>query len=236
MPKKSKQLMLRIMWAVPLIAVGVWAFSWGGYWWGMFLIILAIPMNGEVIYQRVTCHDRTAGWLWHCLLLVFCGNLGFWVMFQLRHTKQGTALIFIGAVMVIFFDTFSLLSGWVLARNGGHKITRESPNKTWEGLIGGTLLSMAAGIYTLQQVEHRYTVISINRTAMYLLLLILPVVAFFGDLNESMAKRRLFKNRRSPKSIKDFSQLLGPHGGLCDRFDAMTAVFATVGLVWLWLV
>lgn len=237
MSNKWKELYERFVYGLLLLGLGRWAFISSRGWWGLFVAVLAASIVGEVIYRLHTCYGKKIGYELHCALLVVFGVLGSWVMYSLRTTEQGTALLIFGAVMVICFDTFSYLFGWVLSRfTGGHKITPyESPNKTWEGFIGGYVSSIVAGVFTLRVVENRYVKTNIGWPLW--LALALPLVAFFGDLNESMAKRRLcFHKRRDSPSIKDFSRVLGPHGGVSDRFDAMTAVFATVGLSWLLLI
>lgn len=89
-----------------------------------------------------------------------------------------------------------------------------SPNKTWEGLLGGvifsSLLSLAMGI-------------ALTPLTWPLLLAlggILAVIGFAGDLFYSFIKRRL--------SIKDFSTLIKGHGGILDRVDSL--VFTTPAL------
>jgi phosphatidate cytidylyltransferase len=52
----------------------------------------------------------------------------------------------------------------------------------------------------------------------YFFSILLPFVAFFGDLFESAIKRRA--------DIKDSSNLLKGHGGVWDRFDSM--IFYTI--------
>ena len=104
-------------------------------------------------------------------------------------------------------------------RFGRHKIApRSSPNKTWEGLIGGiagsTIFSLLLGLHFELG------------SAMHLACLgfVLAIVGFFGDLVFSNTKRQL--------GIKDFSQLIPGHGGILDRVDSL--VF-TAPALYLWL-
>lgn len=92
-----------------------------------------------------------------------------------------------------------------------------SPNKTWQGLIGGVLVSQCvtlvlAGYFDLG---------SPARMAVYALLL--SVGGFVGDLMFSAAKRQM--------GIKDFSQLIPGHGGILDRVDSL--VITAPLLYWL---
>jgi phosphatidate cytidylyltransferase len=86
---------------------------------------------------------------------------------------------------------------------------RLSPNKTWEGLVGGMVAAVVLGgiVGTLLapwdgSISHGLA-----------LGLVVAIVAPIGDLCESMIKRDL--------GVKDLGTLLPGHGGVLDRFDAM---------------
>lgn len=91
---------------------------------------------------------------------------------------------------------------------GKHKLfLRVSPKKTWEGSIGGGIMSLVAafGISFF-----------IPDLAMYqwmILSLIIVVFGSYGDLVESLFKRSL--------AIKDSGDLIPGHGGFLDRFDGL---------------
>lgn len=105
---------------------------------------------------------------------------------------------------------------------GKHKfIPRISPNKTWEGAIGGYLtgaiLSFLFG----------YFFCNLPLQLMITSSLVLPAIAEVGDLAFSSIKRR-FK-------IKDFGSFLPGHGGILDRIDSLLfclMVFHVFMLVW----
>ena len=229
----AKKFMQKTVVAVPLLVVGLWSVNKGGDWWGWFLAVIAVATIGEIVYQQFNCHDKRKGHVIHCSLHMLFTVLGCAVMYDLRTTKQGTALIVLGGVMVIAFDVFSQVSGMLLAQKGGLKIApKESTNKTLQGLFGGMIVSVTAGGVAYHLLQAHYTTIPIDAGWMFIMMGYLPIIAYFCDLNESMAKRRLFKNRRERESIKDFSKLLWAHGGVSDRFDSWMAVFSTVGFAW----
>ena len=102
-------------------------------------------------------------------------------------------------------DTGAYLSGSLL---GKHKLfPRISPKKSWEGSIGGALLTVAGAV-----------VISLFYGFMNVwqwvgMALVVVVFGTFGDLTESMVKRHL--------GIKDSGKMLPGHGGILDRLDSM---------------
>lgn len=102
-------------------------------------------------------------------------------------------------------DTFAYIAGRLI---GGPKLAPKiSPNKTWAGLIGG---SIAAGLVLgalAQWVNMPYAV------WFYGLGLILGGVAQMGDLLESYLKRQA--------GFKDSGSLLPGHGGVLDRIDGL---------------
>ncbi|MDX1904790.1 MAG: phosphatidate cytidylyltransferase [Thermonemataceae bacterium] len=100
---------------------------------------------------------------------------------------------------------------------GKHKLfERISPKKTWEGLLGGFILSeLVAFILSLYfKVLAPWQWLGVSA--------IIVVFGTYGDLVESMLKRNL--------QIKDSGSLIPGHGGFLDRFDglliAMPFVFA----------
>ena len=101
---------------------------------------------------------------------------------------------------------------------GKHKLAPSiSPGKTWEGAIGGFLLTLGMGWalgYLLPDIPLAYR------------LVVATVVAIFGplgDLAESMLKRSV--------SVKDSGRIMPGHGGLLDRFDAFLFILPVLALL-----
>ena len=103
---------------------------------------------------------------------------------------------------------------------GKHKLfERISPKKTWEGSIGGAVLTMVAAFLLHRFLPHWYSFMP----AWVWIGMALVVVLFgtWGDLIESLMKREM--------GIKDSGKILPGHGGMLDRFDsALLAIPATV--------
>jgi phosphatidate cytidylyltransferase len=94
---------------------------------------------------------------------------------------------------------------------------RWSPRKTWAGLIGGAGCAALAGWATAQ-------VLGVSPALPLVLVSAgLAIVGQFGDLAESVAKRRF--------GVKDSSGLIPGHGGLLDRLDGLLAVIPAVALL-----
>ncbi|HTV45247.1 MAG TPA: phosphatidate cytidylyltransferase [Stellaceae bacterium] len=100
---------------------------------------------------------------------------------------------------------------------GGPRLApRLSPRKTWSGFAGGIGCAAVIGAATA---------FALGRSPGMTILLSagLAIVAQFGDLAESLAKRRF--------GVKDSSGLIPGHGGLLDRLDGLLAVIPALALL-----
>ena len=115
--------------------------------------------------------------------------------------------------ITITTDTFAYITGMLI---GKHKLLPEvSPKKTWEGVVGGTLM----GIFVSAMFYH--TCINPEFSYLYLILIcaFLSVVGQIGDLVFSAMKRYF--------GIKDFGNIMPGHGGVLDRLDSI--IFVILG-------
>ncbi len=92
---------------------------------------------------------------------------------------------------------------------GRHKLAPQiSPGKTWEGAVGGVVLSaLLALLSSLTFFPELNYKVSIP------LAILMSVVGLFGDLVESAMKRG--------SNAKDAASVLPGHGGLLDRLDSL---------------
>lgn len=108
------------------------------------------------------------------------------------------------------FDTGAFFAGHFFGR---HKLAPQiSPGKTWEGVLGGLVFSIAAAVLftTLPMGVPWYLAVPLG--------LLLGVAAVLGDLAESLLKRQTH--------VKDSGQFMPGHGGMLDRMDSILfAVF-----------
>ncbi len=114
-------------------------------------------------------------------------------------------------------ETGAFLIGTAIGR---HRLfERVSPNKTWEGAIGGGVLTLASAFVISLYYTH------INLRDWLIIALMVFVFSTYGDLFASMFKRSV--------NIKDYGSILPGHGGIIDRFDGviMAAPFVFVYLL-----
>ncbi len=101
-------------------------------------------------------------------------------------------------------DIFAMLVGSAIGRT---PLTSISPNKTWEGAIGGFLATTAIGAsFGLVPILH------VPWWHGALIGAITSVAAQIGDIVESALKR--------DARVKDAGTILSGHGGILDRFDS----------------
>jgi phosphatidate cytidylyltransferase len=126
--------------------------------------------------------------------------------------KHGLAFLFGAIVLTIANDTGALFVGRWLGRHPLN--TSLSPNKTIEGTLGGSLITLIVGVAILPLISpwgHRS-----GLEAAVALCVVIPL----GDLFESMVKRTL--------GVKDLGRLLPGHGGMLDRIDGLLFALPTM--------
>jgi phosphatidate cytidylyltransferase len=129
--------------------------------------------------------------------------------------KHGLAYV-LGAVwLTVANDSGALFVGRWLGKRPLN--SRLSPNKTIEGTIGGTILTLLVGALVLPMM-HPWTMTHGVECAVAL-----AVVVPMGDLFESMFKRTL--------GMKDLGHLLPGHGGMLDRIDGLLFALPTMYLM-----
>lgn len=93
-----------------------------------------------------------------------------------------------------------------------------SPNKTFEGVVGATLVTVLVSIVVVGAI-HPW-----DKGKAFWLALVVSVAAPLGDLCESMIKRDL--------GVKDMGAILPGHGGVLDRIDALLFVVPATWYLW----
>lgn len=142
---------------------------------------------------------------------MFFLGMSFHLLILLRNTSLN--LIVYLFLITIITDTFAYFTGLLIGRN--KLLESISPKKTWEGLIGGTVL----GVFVSAVFFH--TVVDENLAIDVLILMttFLSILGQLGDLVFSAVKRYFGR--------KDFSNLIPGHGGVLDRLDSI--IFVMLG-------
>src|ERR1019366_8368789 len=184
----------------------VWTVSIASAWWVLALLwIVGAPQRvGRVVAALAGALALLPTWfalvhidtLWH--------NGAQWTLFIL-------ALSFAA-------DTGAFFAGRQFGRLP--LAPRVSPNKTWEGVMGGMLLALAAA--ACGAAWFRLAPLSFVP-----LCLAAAGFSVIGDLTESLLKRHVH--------LKDSGRLFPGHGGVLDRIDSVTAAtpVMALGLIWL---
>ncbi len=140
------------------------------------------------------------------LILRYSKGTGFPVASGIISTSIGTDTLCLLAIGVVANDVGAL----VLGSTAGKSPLRAwiSPNKSVEGLFGGTVATILAMV-VVGLTDRSSTWNSAGD--LIVLGIVISIMAPIGDLTESMFKRNL--------DIKDFGAIIKGHGGVLDRFD-----------------
>ncbi len=138
---------------------------------------------------------------------------GLWVGFP-----ASFAILLVARTEAAAMGVLAVIGSAILADIGGYafgvtlgrnKVAPSvSPNKTWEGLIGGLALAGGGAAVALPLLDRGFT-----WQLGALIGLACGLAGFFGDLIESLIKRDL--------GVKDLGGLLPGHGGVLDRVDGI---------------
>lgn len=165
------------------------------------ILVLGIPIL--MTYQLIAHNGHgfdTVMKLWFGLIWLTPSGF-FWLILAQKDLLYDFRIPLGMLFLVWMADTAAFFVGkfW-----GKHKISEKiSPNKTWEGFMGGVLGNLLLAYFLESYWNQSFS--------WYLIGLLTVPVGLIGDLVESMFKRS--------RNIKDSSGLLPGHGGFLDRFD-----------------
>jgi phosphatidate cytidylyltransferase len=142
----------------------------------------------------------------HTVSAVLFGGIGLTAVAGLRVAHDGGWWVVAALVLTWMNDTCAYFVGRLL---GKHKLYPEvSPNKTWEGFIGG-MVGSVGGLFILRGAFFP----SLTVTDCLAIGVLGGICGPAGDLCESMLKRAY--------GAKDSGNLIPGHGGMLDRIDAL---------------
>ena len=106
---------------------------------------------------------------------------------------------------------------------GKHQmVSTLSPNKTWEGTLGGLLATIIFYLIYVPLLIGKPLGFQTTGSLLFAFIaaVLMSAVSTFGDLTSSAIKRWC--------NIKDFGTLLPGHGGISDRFDSLKTAVPTM--------
>lgn len=181
-------------------------------WYGMFCIFipvyafLFVPMRSALAGDCERFLERTAKIQWGLLICVYCvSHAPALLMLDLKdYAGQNAKLLFWFVIIVEISDVLQYVWGKTC---GKHKIAPSvSPNKTWEGLIGGGLCTVGIGASSWQVTPYS----PLQAAGMSALIVL---TGFLGGLVMSAIKR--------DRGVKDWGHAIAGHGGVMDRLDSL---------------
>jgi phosphatidate cytidylyltransferase len=140
------------------------------------------------------------------LILTYSKGFGIPVADGFISKSVGTDTVFLLALGVVANDVGALALGSAAGKTPLRAWI--SPNKSVEGLFGGTVATIVTMV-VVGIVDKSSTWNSAGD--LIVLGIVISITAPLGDLTESMFKRNL--------DIKDFGTVIRGHGGILDRFD-----------------
>ena len=141
----------------------------------------------------------------------------------LGRTSTGLERVMTFVILVGCNDTFGYIVGVLIGKHA--LVPKISPKKSWEGLIGSLVFTIAGGTLAFTYIlEMQWWIGAVVG-------LMIVFTATCGDLIESAMKRDL--------ALKDMGSLLPGHGGMLDRLDSVLisapALWLALELVKAWL-
>jgi phosphatidate cytidylyltransferase len=171
----------------------------------LILLSLLVVATFLAVKEYIKMRPESISWLiwgWGIFYII----LGMFSFYSLRQIDEnGSAFALLLFVGVSINDTFSYFIGKAFGKN---KLAKNiSPNKTYEGLLGGLLGSIILVDF------FDVMIFDIMLNEKIFLIFVLNIIGLFGDLLESYLKRKA--------NVKDSSSLLLGHGGMLDRIDSL---------------
>jgi phosphatidate cytidylyltransferase len=181
-------------------------------WYGLFSILIPVYVSIFLAIRTALAGDterfleRTAINQWGLMVCVyFVSYVPALLMLRIPgYERQAPTLMFFLVLVVQLSDVLQYVWGKTLGRR---RIAPSiSPNKTWEGLVGGITSATALGAAVWWATPFSPLVAA-------LLALVITTMGFAGGLIMSAIKR--------DRGVKDYGTLLPGHGGMLDRIDSL---------------
>jgi phosphatidate cytidylyltransferase len=205
---------LMLMATSDALHIGGVLFSMAGEWIVRgTLIIILIHLLAEKTFRQTAVMVHAKGLLYISISLALLINIRSGWLWNSDHSNSMIATMlstFSGQVITLLIvvsiwinDTMAYITGSLIGKT---PLSKWSPKKTWEGTIGGIVLSV--GLINL------IAAISWNASIeIFCISLLSAIAGTLGDLYESKLKRNA--------GVKDSGAVMPGHGGFLDRFDSI---------------
>ena len=181
-------------------------------WYGLFSILIPVYVFLFLATRLVLSGDterfleRTATIQWGLMACVYCVSYApALLLLDIEGYDSGSGKLLLFLVLVVqASDVLQYTWGKLLGRR---RIAPSiSPNKTWEGFVGGVACATLLGAAL-------WWATPFNPLVAAAMALLIALAGFAGGLVMSAIKR--------DRGVKDFGTLLPGHGGILDRIDSL---------------
>ena len=181
-------------------------------WYGLFAIFIPVyvfllaPTRSVLAGETEQFLARTATIQWALMICVYCVSYApaLLTLDIAGYENENAKLLLFLVIVVQGSDVFQYVWGKLFGR---HRIAPAiSPNKTWEGFLGGIASATVIGTAL-------WWVTPFAPWQAALMSLVIELMGFAGGLTMSAIKR--------DRGVKDFGTLIAGHGGVLDRIDSL---------------
>lgn len=181
-------------------------------WYGLFAIFipvyvfLLLPARNALAGETEHFLARTATIQWALMICVYCvSHIPALLNLRIEGYPEANAKLLLFLIIVVQgSDVLQYTWGKLFGR---HPIAPTvSPNKTWEGFLGGIASATLLGTVL-------WWITPFAPWQAALMSLVITVMGFAGGLTMSAIKR--------DRGVKDFGTLIAGHGGVLDRIDSL---------------
>jgi phosphatidate cytidylyltransferase len=181
-------------------------------WYGLFSILIPVYVSIFLAIRTALAGDterfleRTATNHWGLMICVyFVSHVPALLTLRIpEYENQNAKLMFFLVLVVQLSDVLQYVWGKSIGKRP--VAPSISPNKTWEGLVGGIACATAIGTALWWA-----TPFSLGAAA--LMAFVITIMGFAGGLIMSAIKR--------DRGVKDYGTLIEGHGGVLDRIDSL---------------
>lgn len=191
----------------------------------LFILTYYIILKGSVLFiffillililSLIEWHKMSYGRIYYIPGIFFLFNT-FYIAYLIRNDLNEYNIF--NFMFILSICIFTDIGGYIFGKLiKGPKLTKISPNKTYSGAIGGTILSYLGTLLFLNIYNIFYKIPSFTTVALIMIILKISFASQVGDLIVSFFKRKA--------GLKDTGHIIPGHGGVLDRIDGMIFAF-----------